>query len=267
MALRLPELQERLRALIADPETLGGPLAALEAKVADLPIRGDARLSPAERVRIYAAMYAARLRDALADDFPALRRAIGDEAFAALAQRYVALHRSDCPSLRDLGRHLPGFLRRDAAAAKPWEAELAQLEWAMVGAFDAPDQPVLLQTDLGTLAPDAWPALAIVPVASLQLLAVTHPVDSLRERLLAGDDAGAIPATGKLLRVWRQDLVVYVRAIPQLEMAALRWLHRGGTFADLCGWLDSAVPVDQDATHVAGSLLVRWVEDGLLVAA
>jgi hypothetical protein len=126
---------------------------------------------------------------------------------------------------------------------------------------------VLAREQLGVLAPEAWPELRIVPVDSLRLLALTHAVDAVRERLLAGHDAGAITATRTLLRVWRQDLVVYVRAIPQLEMAALRWLHRGSTFADLCGWLDSVIDADQDATHVAGSLLARWVEDGLLVAA
>lgn len=263
--LRLPELQERLRALIAAPETLVGPLSLLEEKVATLPIRGDARLSAAERVRIYAAMYVARLRDALADDFPALRLALGETAFDALARRYVAAHPSDRPSLRDLGRHLPGFLRRADPAAVAWHAELAQLEWAMLQAFDARDQNALDRERLGSLAPTEWPALRIVPADSLQLLALTHPVDAARERLLAGVPCGDLQVASTLLRVWRQDLVVYVRAIPQLEMAALRWLHRGARFADLCGWLDAVHSDEQDPARLAGSLLLRWVEDGVLV--
>lgn len=266
-ALRLPELQERLRALITDPATLDGPRDALDEKVAALPIRGDARLSAAERVRIYAAMYVARLRDALADDFPALHRLLGEDAFDVLARAYVAAHPSDRPSLRDLGRHLPGFLRGDGRCQATWHAELAQLEWAMVQAFDVRDQLVLDRSHLATLPPEAWPELRIVPVDSLQLLALTHPVDTARERLLAEEQAGEIPAAVTLLRVWRQDLVVYVRRVPEQEMAALRWLYLGSTFADLCGWLDALTPVESAATRDAASLLLRWVEDGLLVAA
>src|SRR5689334_17129302 len=121
----LRELQQRLRALIADPATTAGALGDLDERIAELPIRSDGRLSAAERVRIYARMYFLRLRDALADDYPALRRALGDEAFDALAQRYVTSHPSDRPSLRALGRHLPGFLHADANAPR-WHAELAQ---------------------------------------------------------------------------------------------------------------------------------------------
>lgn len=268
MATTLPlrELQGRLRALIADPATLSDPLPLVESRVASLPIRGDQHLSAAERVRIYARMYALRLRDALAHDYPALRAALGDAGFDALVQRYVAAHPSDRPSLRDLGRHLPGFLRHDGGGAPSWHVELAQLEWAMVEAFDALDEPVLERSMLTSLAPDAWPALRIAPVRSLQLLASTHAVDDARERLLAGATAGDLPVESVLLRMWRQDLVVYVRRVPLPEMAALRWLHRGTTFAELCGWLDDAGSGERDATASAAGLLQRWVDDGLLAA-
>jgi hypothetical protein len=262
----LHELQQRLRALIADPATTAGALGDLDERIAELPIRSDGRLSAAERVRIYARMYFLRLRDALADDYPALRRALGDEAFDALAQRYVTSHPSDRPSLRALGRHLPGFLHADANAPR-WHAELAQLEWAMVDAFDAIDEPVLDRSSLSELPPDAWPALRIAPVRSLQLLSLTSRVDAVREHVLGGEQAGDVALESTLLRVWRQDLVVYVRRIPLREMAMLRWLHHGTTFAELCGWLEACPPSpeDDDPTMIAARLLQRWVEDGLLV--
>jgi hypothetical protein len=264
----LRDLQGRLRTLITDPASVTGPLDDLERRVADLPIHGDTRLSPAERVRIYARMYFLRLRDALADDYPALRRALGDDAFDALTQRYVTTHPSDRPSLRDLGRHLPAFLHASDGAATPrWHAELAQLEWAMIEAFDATHEQVLDRRMLGGLAPDEWPALRIAPVCSVRLLSLTTPVDVARERLLASEPAGEVPTEATWLRVWRQDLVVYVRRIPMREMAALRWLHHGTTFAELCGWLEAGTTSDSpdDATVIAAGLLQRWVDDGLLV--
>ena len=263
--LPLRDLQDRLRALITDPATLVDPLPALDARVAALPIRGDARLSAGERVRIYARMYALRLHDALAHDYPALRRALGDDGFAALAQRYVCAHPSDRPSLRDLGRHLPGFLRRQNDAPV-WQAELAQLEWSMVEAFDAADQLVLDRGTLARLAPEAWPTLRIEPVRSLQLLSLTHAADWAREHLLAGEPPADPPTESVLLRIWRQDLVVYVRRVPLHEMAALRWLFRGATFGELCGVLDDGAAPADDATAKAAGLLQRWIDDGLLAA-
>lgn len=264
--LPLRELQDRLRALITDPATLADPLPMLDGRVAALPIRGDARLSAGERVRIYARMYALRLHDALAHDYPALRRALGDDGFVDLVQRYVCAHPSDRPSLRDLGRHLPGFLYRPQSDAPVWHAELAQLEWSMVEAFDAADQPVLGRGTLARLAPDAWPTLRIEPVRSLQLLSLAHAVDSAREHLLAGEPPTDLRTESVLLRVWRQDLVVYVRRVPPHEMAALRWLFRGATFGELCGVLDDGVAPTDDATATAAGLLQRWVDDGLLAA-
>jgi hypothetical protein len=262
----LRELQQRLRDLIADPATASADDAVLDARVAHLGIAGDARLSAAARVRIYAEMYFVRLRDALAHDYAALARALGADAFDALARRYLAAHPSDRPSLRDLGRHLPGFARHEPDPLPVWQAELAQLEWAMIEAFDATDQPTLDEARLRALQPEQWPTLVVEPVASLALLACTTPADAVRERLLAGEPAGEVTAEAVLLRIWRQERTVYVRRVPVREMAALRWMHRGCLFEDLCGWLGTTVAPGEDPAAAALDLLGRWVEDGLLVA-
>jgi hypothetical protein len=85
--LSLRELQQRLRELISAPDTWTADASTLERRMADLGIRGDERLSAADRVRVYAGMYTLRLRDALAKDYPALHRALGDAAFDELARR------------------------------------------------------------------------------------------------------------------------------------------------------------------------------------
>lgn len=264
--LPLPELQSRLRALISDPSTLTCSDEALEPVLGELSIHGDARLSAAQRLRIYARMYFLRLRDALASDFPALRRAVGDAPFDEITRRYLAAYPSDRPSLRDLGRHLPGHTHANPELVATWQAEIAQLEWAMVEAFDAPDQPVLDESCLDLLPAEDWPQLPIRPVGSVVLLACTTAADLLRERLLGGEAVTAVTPEPEpvLLRVWRQEHQVYVRRTSAREMAALRWIHAGVSFAELCGWLGEHNP-DDPAGEAIG-LLRRWLEDGLLVA-
>lgn len=264
--LPLRELQGRLRALIADPVTVSGSLDALAAEVADLGIQGDDRLSAAERVRIYARMYFLRLRDALASDFPALQRALGDEAFDQVVQLYVLAHPSSSPSLRHLGSRLARFLTERPDLAAPWQADLAALEWALVDAFDAADEPALDAARLALLTPDEWPDLALRPVASLRLLAAAAAVDHARDRLLDGETVAAPAAEQVRLRVWRQDLRVYVRRIGADELAALHALAGGCTFAALCEWLAERAAPGDDPTTAAATFLRRWVDDALLAA-
>ena len=263
--LPLRELQSRLRALIVDPAALASSPDALASELAALSIRGDARLSAVERVRVYATMYALRLRDALAHDYLALRRALGDAAFTDLARSYVASHPSDRPSLRDLGRHLPAFARRHPELLEPWQAELAQLEWAMVDAFDGPDQPVLSAAHLEALPPDAWPELRLEPVGSLVLLSCASPVDALRGQLLAGQDVSDVAREPVRLRVWRQEMAVFHRRMDSTEAAALCRIAAGTTFAELCEWLSEHADTENAAAE-ALRLLGRWIDDGLLVA-
>jgi hypothetical protein len=259
----LHELQTRLQALIAGT---AGERRDLAAEQANLGIRGDQRMPAVDRVQVYAEMYVVRLRDALAHDYPALHRALGDDGFAALSRGYVAEHPSDRPSLRDLGRHLPAFAyRHPELLGAPWHAELAQLEWALVEAFDALDQRPLRAADLEGLPAEAWPELRLEPVRSLVLLACLAPVDLLHERLLAGDDVSELAGDPVLLRVWRQDTTVFQRRMDTLEAAALHWIFAGAPFAALCAWLGGQ-PHQDDPAQSALGLMRRWLDDELLVA-
>ncbi len=259
----LRELQLRLRALIArEPASL----EELQQAVGALPIRSHGALSAAERVRIYASMYFLRMRDALAEDYPAVRRAIGEGRFAALVRAYVDEHPSDRPSLRDLGRHLPSFLARHAVPdGPPWLAELAAFEWALVEAFDAPDDTLLRTSDLRALPPERWPALRLEPARSLLLLAAHAPVDTLRERLLAEGDTDDVPLEPVVLRVWRQERTVFHRRIDATEHDALQALAAGASFESLCARLAARVG-EAEAGPTALRLLQRWLEDDLLRA-
>ena len=69
----LARLQHQFYAYVTTGVTLDGVIAS-----------GDPQ--------VYARMYASRLHDALVENYPKLRVALGDELFAALAQRYSAVY-------------------------------------------------------------------------------------------------------------------------------------------------------------------------------
>ena len=171
-----------------------------------LPIGGDDRLTPADRLGIYTDMIFVRIRDAIAEDFAATRAALGDDAWNELIARYLRAHPTDHPDLRLAPRHLPEFLR--ATAPGPL-ADLAELEWALMESFTAEDSTPLRATALANLAPDAWPEMLVHASPSLRLLHPHSDVDRNRRRLLDREAVELGPTAPFALRVWRRDLRVF----------------------------------------------------------
>ena len=84
----------------------------------------------------------ASLTDFLSQDYPRLRRYVGETAFNAMARHCLAA--TDAPGLRVLSMHLPDFL----ALTKPFSrrpeiADLARLERAFQAALNAPEATVI----------------------------------------------------------------------------------------------------------------------------
>jgi len=109
------------------------------------------RLQPHEQLRIYQRSYTLRLVRCLAEQFPALRHALGDDTFEDMAHAYL----QDCPSdsytLYELGRRFPAWLAqtrpdRDAAEKEDWidfMLELVHFEREVFVLFDAHATPGL----------------------------------------------------------------------------------------------------------------------------
>ena len=190
----MKEFQERMFRLITRRETL-----ASDPDLTTWIVAGDEDRA-ADRLGVYAGMFRQRLLDALAEDFPRTREALG-ETFESIATQYIERHPSDDPSLRNMGRHFPSFLA-DALA------DTACLEWARVEALDAEDAPSLKRDALAAIPPAEWPFFSLRLVPSARIV---------------GDHV-----------VWRRGFEVLERAIDPNEAAALRKLAGGCTFDEAC---------------------------------
>lgn len=223
----------------------------------EVDLAGDARLDGPGRLKIYADMVAARLREALAVTYPAVARVCGEERFASLSAEYFEACPSRRPSLRDAGALLPAFL--DYAGEPGWLADLARLEWARADVFDEVDEPLLDEPTLRALPPESFVDLPLRVVAAHRVIDLDHDVAPLFR------DAGpALPRATTLL-VWREDTNVFHRPLEPFEAELLRRLSRDtATFGDLCARIVDEVG-EEEAPARAFSLLGRWVTDGLLV--
>ncbi len=258
--MRLPDLQRAFFRVITasrDGADLGDGASTMAAE-----IEASASLDPAERLDIYTRMYAARLCDVLAEDYPRVAAIVGEDAFAELAYAYVAAHRSTHPSLRWFGRRFADFLTTHAADHPAFLPDLARLEWARLAVFDADDAPTLAMDDLRALPPDAWPGLELRLIPAAASLAVTWPV----HRIWANESGPAWSAEPVALRVWRQDERVFQAAMDAVERTAFACVEAGTDFARMCEALTVLVPADA-VPATAGELLLRWIADGLLLRA
>lgn len=216
---------------------------------------------------IYQHAYRARLREALADNHPALAQALGDDGFAALAQAYLDAHPPTEPSIRWFGRQLADFMAGWAALPHPALADLARLDWALRQAFDAAALPLLGPAQLAALAPQDWAALRLRLQPAVQLLELQWAVGPAWHALNAAREAGQeteLPepqALAQTLLVWRSGLQPHWRSLAADEAQALRTLCAPPSLAD---WLEAQ---GEAALPQAVAWLQAWSDAGLLARA
>jgi hypothetical protein len=231
---------------------------------------GDARASAAERLHVYRYAYMSRLVGVLREDFPALERALGRDAFDPLAAAYLRENPSRHFSLRHAGARFPAFLAqheaaRETRARAPFAPDLARFELAVTDAFDAADARPLLRGDLAHLAPDAWADLSLALMPGAQFLELAWPVRALRAAYDAEQPhrAEAIAPASERVLVWRKAERVLHRACDAEELALLARVASGLRFGELCAHAAEARGEEGGAAFAA-SLLATWVDAELL---
>ncbi|WP_310389992.1 DNA-binding domain-containing protein [Roseateles sp.] len=216
------------------------------------------------RLAIYHQAYRARLVETLQDSYGHTVTYLGEDWFESEARAYLIAHPSTQPSLRWFGAAFPAWLA-ERRPGDPDIAELAALDWALRGAFDAADAPVLTAADLGALPAEAWATLVFALPPSYRRLRLTHNTLAIWQALDQDDVPPAAEALGHELDVliWRRGSSPHFRSLGALEAAALDGLAGGQSFAALCETLSERFP-EADIASEAGSLLRRWVEEELL---
>jgi hypothetical protein len=222
-------------------------------------VRGRDDCDRKTRIRIYSDAYYLRLRDVLREDFPKVTALLGDR-FDEVVADYLEKFPSEQPSVRHLGRAMAEFLQSREDIPKCL-ADLAELEWARVEVFDAPDAECTTIADLAGVSPDSWPGLRFWTIPAIQTLRVQYPVHQLWSE--AGAKSLDVPPAETSLRVWRKnDFQVLHAPMDDRESAALRKMIAGERFDAICETFTD-LP-EMDAAQEASALLARWLEDGII---
>jgi hypothetical protein len=203
---------------------------------------------------------------ALRETFPAVRVAVGEDYFDALAAEFVASHPPRSPVLQEYGGDFASFVAGFPPLQDwPWLTDLARIDWARREAYHAADaEPTTLSQWLAQ-DPATLLAVRVELHPSLRLLASPHPLASLWFAHRPDDaDATTVDVVWnpEACRIWRDGERVRVERIDADEHAVLRALSEGRSLL-LALWKGYDGAIEQERVV---QLLQRFIDDRLIVA-
>lgn len=277
MTAPLPDVQRLFWKLLVAPEGVAKGIAVLEGegepagRDVEAWFLGDERLDARGRLDVYANMYFFRIRDVVAEDFPALAKLLGPARWHNLMTDYLLVHPSTHWSLRYAGSRMAEFLEGHPLTRElPELPDLARLEWALADVFQQRDVPPFPRAALAAVSPERWPSLRFAAAPSVALLDLAFDVGPLREAVDAceGEERDAdVPraeARPTTFLVWREDEIARHEALEPADATALRALLSGETFEAVCGRLAEEGGDESAAAGAVVEILTGALSRGLL---
>jgi len=231
-------------------------------------VRPGAQLTPGDAVGVYRYAYRARLVECLADDYPALKHALGEATFGARAEAYVDAYPPRSKSLNFYGRHMAAFCGTWADPESAFYADLARLEWALVEILHAEDAPPLAAEQLATMAPETWAQAKLLPSATFRLCRFAYPANAYFQAF-KDDGAPPIPAPAPhALAVYRQGFTLWRMDLTPAMADLLEDLATGHALGEVLGRMETRLDAAAlaEATTQVMAWFSAWVRGGFFRA-
>jgi hypothetical protein len=215
-------------------------------------------LTAAARLAIYHSGYHARLVECLADDYPALRFALGEDAFEALCGDYVGRYPSRSRSLNGFGENMACHCE---ARAEPWAGfatDLAKLEWALVEIVHEPLGRALTADALGAIAPSKLGSVRLAGHRAFRLLHCKYPVNAFYEAFREGASPARPRREASAIAVYRDGLFLRRMDLEPRAALLLSDLLRGLSLEEAVAV--AAARAGEDGARELASALSHWLE-------
>jgi uncharacterized protein len=234
----------------------------------------ESRPVPAARgARVYSEGYFAKLRAALATNFPSLARVLGADDWSRLATDYVRAHPPRGHGFVGLGASLAEFLRdyrfaADHGVPQCVFADLARLEQAQLEAQDAPDpERTVAPAELAAIDAAVWGRAHIALVSSVRVVRATHDVAPVLLAVSRGEAPERPRATDQVYLVARNGHGVETIPLATGDGALVEALLSGRSFHDACAAACEASGVDEnDAAEQSARWMVNACARGWVAA-
>lgn len=218
-------------------------------------------LTPAQRVQVYRNAVRIRLKDALADTYPVLRRLVGDACFDGVASEFLRQYPPRVGYLHPFGGQMAELcIRLPVLAGLPYLPDMARLEWARQQAFHAAGAPGLSVQAFADVPLEQQHAIGLRLQAGASLLRSAYPIGRIFEVNqpdYPGDDAISLDRGGESLLIIRRGFDVRVELLTAGEYALLAALAASAPLGDA---LLAAVGAQPDCP--VGAVLARHIAAG-----
>jgi len=258
----LADHQRWLASLILEPDRLDKDVG-----VAVRPVALDDVDLALARIRAYVGGYPARLAEALAEAYPAVRTILGEGEFRALVARYRAAVPAGVYNLNEVGVNLPSFLAADMLSTRfPFLGDLAALEWKVLAAFHSFSRERFDPAAVAGWELEDWgrarlafqPCVALQPsewpILDLWNLRDTPPEDRCRIDM-------AVEGNPQAVLVSRKELSVTCELVAPAKAILLTELLAGATLGEAT---DLLAETSEESPDVAG-WFAEWTARGLVV--
>ncbi len=170
-----------------------------------------------KRFAVYRNNVTVSLIEAMATAFPAVRKIVGEEFFAAMAREFVRAHPPRSPLLMFYGGEFSDFLASfEPVVHLPYLADVAQLEQLRREAYHASDADPQPADFLAAIPAEELGSVRFTIHPSTRLLQAEHPALSLWEWNNATDESQKpdLSEHGESILIARPGLVVEMRRLP-----------------------------------------------------
>ena len=205
----------------------------------------EAGLSGARRLGIYRHGVAIGFRDALAGIFEVVKKLVGDEYFAHVAENYVRAHPSASGNVHNYGKTFPDYLATfPGLEALAYLPDVARLEWAYHATFHSPVGEVLNINKLAQMPESRYEKLRLLLSPACYLLRSNFPVLRIwqvNQENYEGDEIVDLEEAGVELAIVREGKQIAFHTLTPGAFAMLKAFSDGKSFNVSC---EAALNID-----------------------
>lgn len=274
---QLVELQHWMQAVITHPDGVAAGIdsAAARAQIDVSPedvetvVTRSRSLTSVERLHIYANAYYARLLECLAEEFPAVVHAVGDDAFGGLAFGYLQDFPSTSYTLGDLGSRFPDYLaetrppRENEQGGPDWAdflIDVARLHRLYSEVFDGPGlegRALLQPDDLLAVPAERWDRVRFEFAPCFRLGTFQFPAHEYISAVRREQEAEIPEPADTFLAISRLDYRVRRWSLDREQHALLSTLASGRPLGDA---IAATIAIGADLDSIAARLRDWFVE-------
>jgi hypothetical protein len=229
-------------------------------------ICGDGKATVQERLSVYSSAYIIRLTEVLEEDFKALQKVLGEEAFGLLVVEYLKAYPSRYTNIGEVGRDLPRFLESYASThttqMMPFLPALASLEWNVCESFWAKDVAPFDFSKIESLSEDEWSQARFKLDSSVKLVQSDWPIFEIWKNSEENEsEVSKFPeaVANEWLLVHRDfDGEVQVTSLDIVAFESLERLQQGLQLGEL---FDGSREIDEAQVQAC---FQEWIQNGII---